>query len=58
MGIDVIAEGVETEAQAFALRREGVTVAQGWLTGRPVPEELLFRAGAQREARPPATAAS
>ncbi len=47
MGIEVMAEGVETEAQAFALRREGVTAAQGWLTGRPVPEaELLGPRGA------------
>ncbi len=42
MGIEVLAEGVETEAQAFALRREGITLVQGWLTGRPMPEEELL----------------
>jgi diguanylate cyclase (GGDEF)-like protein len=58
MGIEVIAEGVETEAQAFALRREGVTVAQGWLTGRPVPENQLFRHEPERGAAPAALGAS
>lgn len=42
MGIEVMAEGVETEAQAFALRREGVTLAQGWLIGQPVDAAELF----------------
>jgi diguanylate cyclase (GGDEF)-like protein len=42
MGIEVMAEGVETEAQAFALRREGVTLAQGWLVGQPVDSAHLF----------------
>lgn len=50
MGIEVLAEGVETEAQAFALRREGITAAQGWLTGRPVPEAELLGAVAARAA--------
>lgn len=49
MGIEVMAEGVETEAQAFALRREGVSVAQGWLIGQPVEAEHLFE-----RRRPPA----
>ncbi len=42
MGIEVMAEGVETEAQVFALRREGVTLVQGWLTGRPMERADLF----------------
>lgn len=41
MGIEVLAEGVETEAEAFAIRREGCTVIQGWLTGRPVRADVL-----------------
>ena len=42
MGIEVIGEGVETEAQAFALRRAGCQIIQGWLVGRPMrPEELV-----------------
>jgi diguanylate cyclase (GGDEF)-like protein len=40
--LEVLAEGVETEAQAFALRREGVSVVQGYLVGRPVPADQLF----------------
>jgi diguanylate cyclase (GGDEF)-like protein len=42
VGIEVVAEGVETEAQAFALRREGCATAQGWLVGRPVREAVLL----------------
>jgi EAL domain-containing protein (putative c-di-GMP-specific phosphodiesterase class I) len=42
LGLDVIAEGVETPAQAAVLRRFGCTFSQGWLHGRPVPlAELL-----------------
>jgi EAL domain-containing protein (putative c-di-GMP-specific phosphodiesterase class I) len=41
MDLEVLAEGVETEAQAFALRREGVSVVQGYLVGRPVPAEAI-----------------
>jgi diguanylate cyclase (GGDEF)-like protein len=42
MGIEVIGEGVETEEQAFALRRAGCHIIQGWLVGRPMrPEELV-----------------
>jgi diguanylate cyclase (GGDEF)-like protein len=47
MGIEVVGEGVETEAQAFALRRAGCNVVQGWLVGKPMPEaELLPPPGA------------
>ena len=37
LGIAVIAEGVETEAQLRALLAEGCAAAQGFLFGRPVP---------------------
>lgn len=35
----VVAEGVETEAQLDALRRLGCNLVQGYLTGRPMPED-------------------
>jgi diguanylate cyclase (GGDEF)-like protein/PAS domain S-box-containing protein len=41
LGIEVVAEGVETEAQAEALRRLGCELAQGYLFARPVPLEHL-----------------
>ncbi|KQT61692.1 hypothetical protein ASG52_02135 [Methylobacterium sp. Leaf456] len=36
-GCDVVAEGIETEAEFAALRDLGITCAQGYLLGRPVP---------------------
>jgi diguanylate cyclase (GGDEF)-like protein len=37
LGMDVVAEGVETRAQAEVLTRLGCAFLQGWLIGRPVP---------------------
>lgn len=42
MGIEVIGEGVETQAQAFALRRAGCHIIQGWLIAKPMPAGLLL----------------
>ncbi|MBD1589944.1 EAL domain-containing protein [Pseudomonas typographi] len=42
-GFDVIAEGVETEAQLDFLTHNGCLEAQGYLFGRPVPPTEFAR---------------
>jgi diguanylate cyclase (GGDEF)-like protein/PAS domain S-box-containing protein len=41
LGIDVVAEGVETPGQLAVLRDVGCRYLQGYLLGRPVPAERL-----------------
>jgi EAL domain-containing protein (putative c-di-GMP-specific phosphodiesterase class I) len=41
LGMEVLAEGVETEAQRLCLKVAGCTDVQGYLTGRPVPAEEI-----------------
>lgn len=41
-GLDVIAEGIETEEQAAAVRSIGCTRGQGYLYGRPVPAREML----------------
>ncbi|KAG1523701.1 hypothetical protein G6F50_018587 [Rhizopus delemar] len=41
LGMQVIAEGVETEAQRDILQARGVQYAQGWLFGRPMSIQEL-----------------
>ena len=49
LGIEVAAEGVETEAELATVRALGCDVLQGYLLGRPVPPaELDGRAGTPR----------
>ena len=43
LGMQVIAEGVETEAQLASLRRAGCDSAQGYLFARPLPIHELTR---------------
>jgi diguanylate cyclase (GGDEF)-like protein len=48
LGMEVLAEGVETEAQRLCLNVAGCSDIQGYLTGRPVPAseiDALLRAG-------------
>jgi EAL domain-containing protein (putative c-di-GMP-specific phosphodiesterase class I) len=41
LGVDVIAEGVETEAQLAKLREIGINLAQGYLFSHPLPAENI-----------------
>ncbi len=54
-GLQVVAEGVETPAQAEFLVREGCHLQQGWLHGRPLPvadyDALLAAAPGRGEGR-------
>lgn len=43
LGLQVIAEGVENETQWALIRALGCDLAQGYLTGRPMPAEELER---------------
>ena len=38
MGLDTIAEGVESEEQFEALKKINCRTSQGYLMGRPMPE--------------------
>jgi diguanylate cyclase (GGDEF)-like protein/PAS domain S-box-containing protein len=41
LGVDVVAEGVETEAQLAKLREIGIRMAQGYLFSPPLPAETI-----------------
>jgi diguanylate cyclase (GGDEF)-like protein len=41
LGLEVVAEGVETQEAWDALRAQGCTLAQGYFIGRPVPADEL-----------------
>ena len=40
-GLELVAEGVETEAAAVALLRHGCHRAQGFLLSRPLPSDAM-----------------
>jgi diguanylate cyclase (GGDEF)-like protein len=62
-GIEIVAEGIETRAQLGAVLAAGITLAQGFLLGRPAPSpqrpapdilaDLRARARTDRAYRPP-----
>ena len=43
LGVSVLAEGVETDAQMRWLREEGCDLAQGYLLGKPQPPQALLK---------------
>jgi EAL domain-containing protein (putative c-di-GMP-specific phosphodiesterase class I) len=45
--VQIIAEGIETEAEAQACRALGVDIGQGYLLGRPEPAYALFAAATE-----------
>lgn len=55
LGLSVVAEGVETDAQAARLRQLGCDVLQGFLYARPMPAEQFegYVAGAVGRGAPP-----
>ncbi|MBL8306147.1 MAG: EAL domain-containing protein [Rubrivivax sp.] len=58
LGVETVAEGVETELQAAMLHRLGCRLAQGYLFGRPVPvKELSDRVALARNTMAPLPAA-
>ena len=65
LGIECVVEGVETQAQADAVRAMGCVAMQGWLFGTPVaeadmrrgdfPGAAYARSGGRRAGTAPAT---
>jgi len=58
LGLSVVAEGVETEAQAAFLRGKRCEEAQGYLFARPMPQHDFEAMAARAASMPPALRAS
>jgi EAL domain-containing protein (putative c-di-GMP-specific phosphodiesterase class I) len=52
LGVTIIAEKVETEAQCDWLRSAGCDNVQGYYTGRPVPADDFMESVRERPAIP------
>lgn len=52
LGIDTIAEGIETDRQREILVEQGCEFGQGYLLGMPLPLERTHHGGRRRVARP------
>jgi EAL domain-containing protein (putative c-di-GMP-specific phosphodiesterase class I) len=61
LGLDVVAEGVETQEVWDTLRAQGCTLAQGYLIGKPMPADelvvLLEQRGSEGDRQAPAALA-
>lgn len=55
--LEVIAEGVEREEQRIQLMARGVSMAQGWLFGKPMARSEFISGHAQQQAARPVTLA-
>ena len=53
LGMDVVAEGIETEAQLAALRRLGCDHGQGYLFSRPLDLDVADALDPSRSLAPP-----
>ena len=51
LGLEMVAEGIESEAQASLLRQQGVRYGQGYLFGMPVPFSELMATASRTEER-------
>ena len=53
MGMSIVAEGVETEFDALAMRHFGCTEMQGYYFSRPVPPQAIDKLLAEQNAAAP-----